>query len=330
MNNNPFENFKEIIGQNSNFLIVSHINPEGDALGSELAMALTLEKLGKKVTIWNLDPVPEIYRFLPHSERIHHSKEIEGEYDILLLVDCGNFERTGLIEQEKIPAGEVFVVDHHLTESPLKEKGWINPDASSTGEMIYELINLLGVDIDKDIAVNLYTAILTDTGSFRYSSTNPRALKIAGDLVEKGVSPSEIAGNVYESLPFRKLKLLGLALRTAERSPDGRVAWITVSQRMFRLTESGPEDTDEFVNSLRAIKGVEVAIFFRQKGPEVFKISLRSKGRVDVARIAESMGGGGHKNAAGCELKGSLTSIKKKVVKTVEEAIEEKILSTKY
>lgn len=318
----PPEKVIEIVHRNSTFLITSHKNPEGDAIGSELALCLALEKIGKHVEIWNRDPVPEIYRFLPRSERIKDRNVINRRYDAIILLDCGNMDRTGWIEPHNLPADEVFVIDHHRTESPLKNNGWIEPDASSTGEMIFELITSLGIDIDLDIAVNLYTAIMTDTGSFRYSSTTPGALRIAGILVEKGVRPLKINEKVYENLPFRKLRLFGYALRTIERNRDEKVAWMIINQRMFRLTETGAEDTDEFVNYIRSVKGVEVAILFRQTASKGFKVSFRSKGRIDVGKIAEALGGGGHRNASGCELKGNFSEIKKKVVEMVEEAIK--------
>lgn len=317
----PSERFIDIVKRNSTFLITSHINPEGDAIGSELALALALRKIGKEVEIWNRDPVPEIYRFLPHSERIRYGGKIDRRYDVLLLLDCGNFDRTGFIEPYNPPGNEVFVIDHHQTESPLKDNGWINPDASSTGELIYELIVSLGIEIDSDISVNLYTAIMTDTGSFRFSSTTPEALRIGAILIEKGARPWEIYEEVYENLPFRKLRLFGYALRTMDRNRDGKVAWITINQRMFRLTGTGAEDTEEFVNYLRSVKGVEVAILFRQTGSKAFKISFRSRGKIDVAKIAEALRGGGHRNASGCELKGNLSEIKERVIGLVEKAI---------
>lgn len=339
---NPPEIIIEAIRKNSTFLITSHINPEGDAIGSELALALALEKMGKVVDIRNLHPVPEIYKFLPHSERVKpalkifnrgpalvptcqdnrgKADKVDKRYDTLLLLDCGSLNRTGWISDHSLLADNIFVIDHHRTESPFKNNGWIEPGASSTGEMIYNLIASLGIDIDSEMAINIYTAIMTDTGSFRYSSTTPEAFRIAGILVGKGVNPSKINEEVYEKLPFRKLKLLGYAMKTIDRNQDGKVAWMTVNQRMFRLTGAGPEDTEEFVNNLMSIKGVEVAILFRQTGSKSYKLSFRSKGKIDVAGIAEALGGGGHSNASGCELKGTLSEIKNKIVEMVEKAI---------
>ncbi len=310
-----------LIKRNSSFLITSHINPEGDAIGSELALALALEKMGKDVEVRNFHPVPEIYKFLPYSERIKKVGKIDKRYDILFLIDCGSLDRTGWISDHSLLADEIFVIDHHQTESPLKNNGWIETDASSTGEMIYSLIVSLGINIDSEMAVNIYTAIMTDTGSFRYSSTTSEVFRIAGILVEKGVDPSKINEEIYEKLPFRKIKLLGYVIKTIDRNEDGKVAWMTVNRRMFKQTGAGAEDTEEFVNNIRSIKGVEVAILFRQTGAKAYKLSFRSRGRIDVAKIAEALGGGGHRNAAGCELKGDLTEIRERVVRMVEKEI---------
>ncbi|MEW6409885.1 MAG: bifunctional oligoribonuclease/PAP phosphatase NrnA [Nitrospirota bacterium] len=314
----------EIINRNSTFLITTHINPEGDAIGSELALFLILKKLGKKAMILNSDTVPLIYRFLPHSEAIVVSNPelvsgLSGDYDVLFIVDCGDLERTGLrIEGIR---GKIAVIDHHITSKPFGDHSWIEPSASSTGEMIYELAVSLGVNIDTDIAINLYTCILTDTGSFRYSSTTPKALKIAGLLLEKGIDPWRVTEEVYESQSLNRIRLLGMVLSKIEISDDGKIAWIVVTQDMYRDTATTAEDTENFANYPRAIRDVDVSIFFRELENGRFKISFRSKGHIDVSAVAQIFGGGGHHNAAGCVIEAGLDDAKRMVISAVENII---------
>ncbi len=312
-----------VINENKNFLIISHINPEGDAIGSCIALALGLKKIGKSVYILNRDPVPDILKFLPHLNMVSH--EIPSrEFDVLFVVDCATFERTGL---KNLRAKTSVIIDHHVPLSavtgskPYIHPGLslIDPKASATGELIYKLLRSLEIPIDRDMAVNLYAAIYTDTGGFRYSNTNPETLKIASHLIEAGANPWEVTKEVYENFPLKRLKLLALSLATLEKKDN--IAWITVTRDMFKKTKSSVEDTDNFVDTPRAIKGVEVAALFREDGKNLYKISLRSKGTVDVEKIARTFGGGGHANAAGCRLNGSLSQIKEKISRAVKEAM---------
>ncbi len=309
----------EIINRNSTFLITTHITPEGDAIGSELALFLILKKLGKKAMILNSDTVPLIYRFLPHSEAIVVSNSLSGDYDVLFIVDCENLKRTGLKIEGAIT--EIAVIDHHITSKPFGDHSWIEPSASSTGEMIYELAVSVGVNIDTDIATNLYTCILTDTGSFRYSSTTPKALKIAGLLLEKGIDPWRVTEEVYESQSLNRIRLLGMALSKIEISDDGKIAWIVVTQDMYRDTATTAEDTENFANYPRAIRNVDVSIFFRELENGRFKISFRSKGHIDVSAVAQIFGGGGHHNAAGCVIEAGLNEVKRIVISAIKEVI---------
>ncbi|HEX9019898.1 MAG TPA: bifunctional oligoribonuclease/PAP phosphatase NrnA, partial [Nitrospirota bacterium] len=257
-------------------LLSIHKNPDGDALGSQLALMLALEKLGKSVTAHNLDPVPEIYRFLPHAERIKVGRSVGGRYDAFIVLDAEP-PRTGLFEGV-YPADTLINIDHHLTNQSPWPLTWLDPAASATGEMIYKLIRLSGAPIDRHIALCLYTAIFTDTGSFRYSNTTPESMRIAATLLEAGAAPWIVTENVYESFSFRRLKLLGSVLDGIERSSDGRIAWVVVTEELYRLTGTTAEDTDNFVNFVRSVKGVEVAVLFRQTAAAQYKISLRSKG----------------------------------------------------
>jgi phosphoesterase RecJ-like protein len=300
-------------------LVSAHKNPDGDALGSQLALMLALEKLSKTVTAHNLDPVPEIYRFLPHAHRIKTGLPVKGRYDAYIVVDADP-PRAGLFN-EKYPADILINIDHHVTNSHEWPLTWLDPDAAACGEMIYNLIRELGVTIDRDIALCLYTAIFTDTGSFRYSNTSPSSMKIAAAMLEAGADPWIVTENVYESFAYRRLKLLGQVLTGMERSEDGRVAWVVITEELYRQTGTTAEDTDSFINFVRSVKGVEVAVLFRQTEESQYKLSLRSKGRVDLSVLAQSFGGGGHKNAAGGIMNGALEDVKRTVVNSVVKAV---------
>jgi len=309
--------------QCQSILISVHINPDGDALGSQLALMLTLEKMGKTVIAHNLDPVPEIYRFLPHADHIKTGPGVTGTYDAAIVLDADP-PRAGLFGRSA-PAKILINIDHHITNHSDWPYTWIDSDAAATGMLVYKLIKDLGVSLDRDIALCLYTAILTDTGSFRYSNTTPDSMKIAAELLEFGIDPWVVTENVYESFAFRRLKLLGTVLANMERSDDGRIAWVVVTDELYRATGTTAEDTDNFVNFVRSAKGVEVAILFRQVEAMEYKISLRSKGRVDLSGVAQALGGGGHKNAAGSVVKGSFDIVKKQVISAVNDIVQQQL-----
>jgi len=307
------------------FVIVGHYNPEGDAIGSCIALAWGLKRIGKKdIHVLNRDGVPEILRFLPGAEMIKQSTPKKA-VDLGIILDCNTLKRTGF---DNIRARDNIIIDHHLpSPSDQRERelsvkvSLIDPDAAATGVLIYKILRALGIQIDRDIATNLYTAILIDTGGFRYSNTNPESLKIASHLVEAGANPWEITKYVYESIPFKSMKLLGLSLSTLE-SRNG-IAWIKTTRDMFKKTGTTAEDSEDFVDFPRKVKDIEVAVFFRQDGARSYKISLRSKGNVNVEKIARQFGGGGHAPAAGCNVNGSFDEVKEKVLRAVETAIKE-------
>ena len=301
-------------------LLSVHKNPDGDALGSQLALLLALEKMGKNVQAHNLDPVPEIYRFLPSRERISTGRDVAGVFDAIIVLDSEP-SRTGLFN-ENYPAKTLINIDHHITNPRVWQFTWLDPDATATGEMVYRLIDRLGTGIDRHMAQCLYTAIFTDTGSFRYSNTTASSMRIAASLIESGADPWIVTENVYESFSFKRIKLLGIILENMERSSDGRTAWVVVTEELYRQTGTTAEDTDNFVNFARSVMGVEVAVLFRQTGPEQYKISLRSKGRVDLSSMAQGLGGGGHKNAAGGIVDGPFLRVRERVLGAVQKQIE--------
>ena len=315
-----------LIRQNKSFLIVGHINPEADSLGASLALSLGLKKLGKKdICVLSRDPVPETLRFLP-SSRIVRQKPPAREFDVVFIVDCNEVKRTGF---EGFRARRTAVIDHHVLPADAGTSEFyrslsaslIDPDAAAAGLLVYRVLTALKVPLDKNIATNLYTAILTDTGGFRYSNASSESLKTAAHLIDAGAKPWDISKEVYESIPYKSMKLLGLSLSTLERN-DG-IAWINATQHMFDKTGTTAEDAEDFVDFPRKVKDTEVAVFFRQDGYNTYKLSLRSKGRVNVQKIAKSFGGGGHVAAAGCKINGTFTEVQAKVFSAIRKALKE-------
>lgn len=300
-------------------LLSVHRNPDGDALGSQLGLLRALELRGKRVAAHNLDPVPEIYRFLPGAGRITSGREVSGTYDALVVLDADP-PRTGLFNGN-YPGRTLINIDHHVTNPREWPLTWLDPEAAATGEMVYRLVHQFGVPLDRDLALCLYTAIFTDTGSFRYSNTTPESMRIAATLIEAGADPWLVTENVYESCAYARIRLLGRVLAGLERTADGRCAWVVVTDELYRATGTSAEDTDNFVNFVRSVKGVEVAILFRQTGPEQYKISLRSKGRIDLLQMAQAWGGGGHRNAAGGVLDGAYPAVRDRVIAAAERQI---------
>jgi phosphoesterase RecJ-like protein len=309
-------------------LLSVHKNPDGDALGSQLALMMALERTGREVSAHNLDPVPEIYGFLPGRERISTGATVQGTYDALVVLDAEP-SRTGLFNGV-YPAGTLINIDHHVTnplECPLT---WLDPEAAATGEMVFRLISRMEVVLDRDLALCLFTAIFTDTGSFRYSNTTAESMRMAAALIEAGADPWIVTENVYESFAFRRIRLLGTVLGAMERSADERTAWVVVTHDLYRATGTTVEDTDNFVNFVRSVKGVEVAVLFRQTGPEQFKVSLRSKGRVDLTTVARSLGGGGHRNAAGGMVDGAFPAVRERVLHAVQRQIDAQLGASSF
>lgn len=308
------------------FLVVSHVSPEGDAVGSLLGMALALRSLGKEVVAYLEDPVPDLFRFLPGADTVVHSLDGAGPFDATFAVDCGQKERLGKGFIALKEPGRIVNIDHHATNDAFGDVNVIVPNASAAGELVYDFCMAAGVKIDKNIAVNLYVAIHTDTGSFRYSSSTPESFEKAGALVRLGADPWEISRRVYENHPAKKFKLLGMVLNTLEvvNVGDGgvkkSVALVHVTREMFRRSDAEKDLADGFVNYARGIEGVEVGVLLREAGDLRYKVSMRAKGEVDVAEVAMQFGGGGHRNAAGFMMDGSLEEVKGKVIAALKGA----------
>ena len=310
----------EAIRAKQTFLISSHTNPEGDAIGSMLALSLGLKSLGKKVQVLNQDPVPEVLAFLPGAEDIAHQLHSSIRFDAALVLDCGNQDRLGNAVQAVTQAEKIINIDHHTGNSRFGDINLVDPAASSTAEIIYDLLQAIPIEFTKPVAENIYTGILTDTGSFHYSNTSAKAFTVAKACLLAGVDPWGLAEKIYESQPLARLRLLQLALATLEVTEDGRIGSMTVSKKMMEASGASAGLTEDFINYPRSLKGTEVALLFREISAEEYRISLRSRGTVDVAEIARAFQGGGHPNAAGCTLGGSLSAVKERVLRAVRKA----------
>lgn len=314
------QNIVEAIRQSRTVLVVSHEGPDGDAVGSSLGMAAFLRAVGKRVTVHLADPVPELYRFLPGADQVV-STIPEQDYDLAFVLDVGEFRRAGSQFCSYTRIGQTINLDHHLTCEEFGIYNLIDTDAAATGLLVWRVAAAYGFTADYDTALCLYVAILTDTGSFRYSNTNREAFEVSGLLMEQGgLNAWSVSEKLFESQPRKRLELLSRVLPTLEFVRNGQVASIAVTLDMYAATGTDAELTDGFVNYPRSVAGVEVAILFRQLEERRFKIGFRSKGTVNVALLAQGFGGGGHHNAAGGTVEGTLEEVKQMVYGAVEAA----------
>lgn len=303
-------------------LLTSHSDPDGDAVSSLLALGLALSHLDKKVTLYNSSPIPAVYRFLPSVERIVRHIKKAATYDVALVLDCGDLSRVGQASSTITQIPVVINIDHHISNTGFGDIQLIDANACSTAEIVYRLIKALNAPIDKAIATSIYTGILTDTGSFRFSNTNQAAFAISQEMTELGVEPYSVAQHVFGTYSLERIKLLNLALDSLEISENGKLSIMTVTNAMFDYTKTQPEDVDGMINYARRIQDVKVAALIqeqrngksRSNSQRRFRVSLRSDGSVDVAAIAGAFGGGGHASAAGFQVETTLLKLKSDII----------------
>ncbi len=302
-------------------LISTHVNPEGDAIGSALALALALNEMSKATVVWTQDPVPEMLQFLPGAKNILHQVPEDQTFDLAIAVDCGDRERLG-DEFSKVKYVNKFInIDHHGSNRFFGDLNYVDPSASSAAEIIYDLLRLIPVRMNRSMAENIYTGVLTDTGSFHYSNTTAKTFSVARACLLAGVDPWQVAERIYETQPLARLRLLPLVLRTLDVDGDGRVSYMVVTQAMLREAGASVAMTEDIINFPRSLQTAEVAILFRELSPEQYRVSLRSKGKVNVAQIAGSFQGGGHPNAAGCTVSGQWAEVKARVLERVRASL---------
>lgn len=307
----------DAIQRGNRFLVTAHARPDGDAVGSTLACGMILEQLGKQVDLVSCDRVPLIYRELPCAGDIRYATLVDSTYDAVILLECDGIERSRLAGL----GGKFLInIDHHTSGRRFADINWIDTDACAVGEMIFRLAQAAGVQITPEMATCLYTAVLTDTGSFCYSGTDARTFELAGELVRRGANPTSIAQDVYFSNPTSKLLLLGAALSNLRR--EGRLAWMWVTHNDMVRTNAAEEDCEGLVNYVISISGVQVAVFLRELSDHRVRLSIRSKGQVNVASLAERFGGGGHEHASGCTLEGPLPSAAEEILDCLRQHLQ--------
>jgi bifunctional oligoribonuclease and PAP phosphatase NrnA len=313
---NPLAALLDVLGRGERFLVCSHSRPDGDAVGSMLAMGMLLEALGKRADLIAADRIPTIYRALPGAESIRCLTRVHGPYDAAILLECDSLERTRLRGLEPF---FLVNIDHHATGRAFAHLNWIDRSAVSVGELVYRLIKAARVHLTPAMAQCIYATILTDTGAFCYGATRASTFALAAELSRAGADPVHMAQEIYFSTSMSKLLLLGAALTNLKR--EGRLAWLSVSHHDMVRTCAAEEDCEGIVNYAVALAGVEAAVFLRELPEGRIRVSLRSKGRVDVASLAAAMGGGGHENAAGLTLDGPLPRALQEILAPLRRAI---------
>jgi bifunctional oligoribonuclease and PAP phosphatase NrnA len=291
------------IERRDRFVLTSHARPDGDAVGSSLAFGQILRSMGKQAEVVLRDGVPRIYHSLPYADKVVKAERVNGNYQAAIILECDSIQRTRLMGLED---RFLINIDHHATARPFAHVNWIDPKAVATAEMVYRLARKAGVAISAEVATCLYTAVLTDTGSFMFAGTNEHTFELARELVLAGADPARCARSIYFGHSNAKLRLLGAALSNLHR--EGPLAWISVTQEQMERCQAKEEDCEGLVNYALSIHDVEVAAFLRELPGGKFRVSLRSKGGCDVAAIAERLGGGGHRCASGCSLDGPLSA----------------------
>ena len=297
----PIGEILRAIREGERFLVCSHSRPDGDAVGSVLAMGMFLEQIGKRADLVTADRVPMVYRRLPGAGAFRTALRVHGPYDRAILLECDSTARTRLRGLERF---SIINIDHHASGRPWGQINWIDREAASVGEMVYRLVKGAGATVTPEMATCLYTTLLTDTGGFIYGGLRASTFALAEELTRAGANPVRIAKDVYFRAPMSKLLLLGAALNNLQR--EGRLAWLWVTHHDMVRTCAAEEDCEGIVNYALSIADVEAAVFLRELPERRIRMSLRSKDKVNVAAIAEGLGGGGHENAAGCTVDGPI------------------------
>jgi phosphoesterase RecJ-like protein len=313
-----FDEIAAAINQADRIAILSHVRPDCDAIGSQLALALSLQQLGKKVSAWNEDGLPESYRFLEKSDLIHRPPSEPQEFDLAIALDTASQQRLGTALLAIRRANQWINIDHHASNPGYGDLVYIDTVAPATGQIVYEFLRSENIPLTQAAAGALYAAISTDTGSFRYSNITARTFEIAAELIRNGVDAAAIANKLYESYPKRRVQVLGQILAQAVFDADDQVVSMALTNETKQRLEIQPDDIDGLIDYIRSVDTVVVALFFEELPEGRIRLSMRSKDdRVDVNKICSEFGGGGHPRAAGARIRGSIEEVRSKVLKRV-------------
>ncbi len=307
-----FKRLEDLIVGSDTFFLAGHLNPDGDTIGSMLSIASVLKRLGKKVRLFSQDPVPENLRFLPHVKSIRSTLP-KGRFDAAILLECSTPARGGALEPVLKRCGKVVNIDHHKTSEFYGDINIVEPHSSSTAEIVYRLFYNMNVNISRREATSLYTGIVTDTGRFHFPATSPRTLEVASRLLETGFKFSRINDLLYATKACEALKILGRALESLELKCGGKLAVMTLKVSDFKEFEARSEHCENVINYGMMPPGVKAAVMFREEAERV-NVTFRSRGHLDVSMVAKAFGGGGHRNASGCRVKGGLPAAREKVL----------------
>jgi phosphoesterase RecJ-like protein len=309
----------DAIHRRQRFVLSSHARPDGDSIGSQLAMVYALRALGKEAVAINADAAPAPLMQFPGVPDIRIASQAEGEFDAAIIMECSDLARTGVSGLDRY---FLINIDHHPGNTGFGQLTWFDSTAAACGEMVFDLVQALGIPLTREIATHVYLAILTDTGSFHYSSISSRTFEICQRTLEAGVDPVLVARNVYDSNSMGRLKLFGAVLSAMQIDSTGRIAIVYLDHEMAREAGGTYEDTEGLINLPLTVKEIEAVVFFKQIEGEQYRVSMRSKGDIDVGGVAKSFGGGGHKNAAGCTVTGAIDALQKLFIGKIEEAIQ--------
>jgi bifunctional oligoribonuclease and PAP phosphatase NrnA len=310
------------IKKHKKFLITSHTNPEGDALGSELAFYVLLKKLGKTAAIVNEDEAPREYGFLTKKFNIKKfRKNMKAlSFDCFIALDCSDLKRAGEVYRLNLKNRPILNIDHHISNKMFGDINWVEPNVSSCSEMVYKLYKEMRIPFDRDSATSLYVGLVSDTGSFHYPNTTSLAHKAASELLKYKLNILQIYRNIYENIPLEDMRFLAKLLPRMQSESAGKIAWFQVKRNTLKNKKLSFDLTEHILKFARAIKGVEVAVLFKEDlgVKDEVRINLRSQGKVDVNRIAQSFGGGGHKTASGATVHGKIDQVRKKVLAKIK------------
>jgi phosphoesterase RecJ-like protein len=312
---------RALVAGGRRFLITSHVKPDGDSIGSQLALACALRAfVGREVRIVNRDPAPPALLSFPGARDIEYRSAIDGAYDAVFVLECPDLERTGLTGLD----GQTLInIDHHPGNTLFGHINWFDDGVAACGEMVFDVIRELGVQLSVEMATHLYVAIVTDTGSFRYSNVSPRTFDICRELLVAGADPVAIARTVFDSNSVGRLRLFGAVMNTLETDSKGRLATIRLDPAMTEASGGHSDDTEGLINMPLTVPEIQAVVFFKEAAGGTFRVSFRSKGRIDVGAVAAGFGGGGHRNAAGCTVTGTLDEARRLVLPLVDQAIDQ-------